>query len=90
MLKRTQLKLLQQVKKIGADATIDYKKSPEDQLKDLMSATEGKFTKVFDAVAFNVDFAKSAFKELTQGPKYFSTTNDWSVHQACRRWRDGR
>jgi len=66
------------VKKTGADAIIDYKKSLEDQLKDLMTATGSKFHRIFDAAASGDSLAKLAFKELTTDTKYFSTTNDWN------------
>lgn len=65
------------MKKIGADATIDYKKSLEDQLKDFMAATGSKCSKIFDAAATGDSFAKSIFKEITKEPKLYTTTNDW-------------
>jgi NADPH:quinone reductase-like Zn-dependent oxidoreductase len=64
-------------------AMFDYKKPVEEQVKDVMAATGGKFTRVFDAVASNDALARALFKELethgkATGPKYFATTNDWS------------
>ena len=69
-------------------AVFDYKKSTEEQVKDVMAATGGKFTRVFDAVASNDALAKALFKELSlkekekegkgTGQKYFATTNDWA------------
>jgi hypothetical protein len=57
---------------------IDYKKSQEDQIAELLSLTDGKPTRIFDAVAQGIDFGKAAFKQVSApGPKYFSTTNDW-------------
>jgi hypothetical protein len=67
------------VRKVGADATIDYKKSPEDQLADLMKTTGSKFSRIFDAVGLNDSFARLVFKVLKLGFKYFSTTNDLFV-----------
>ena len=66
------------------DAVVfDYKKPLEQQVKDVMAATGGKFARVFDAVASNDALAKALFKELNkegkgQGQKHFATTNDWS------------
>jgi len=65
------------LKSIGADATIDYKKPEEEQIAELLSVTDGKATRIFDAVAVNESFAKAVFKKV-DGEKYFSTTNDWS------------
>jgi hypothetical protein len=62
---------------IGAEATIDYKKSEKDQIAELLSITDGKATRIFDAVAQTIDFAKEVFKQVPTNPKYFSTTNDW-------------
>jgi NADPH:quinone reductase-like Zn-dependent oxidoreductase len=64
-------------------AVFDYKKPLEQQVKDVMAATGGKVTRIFDAVASNDALARALFKELNkegkaQGQKYFSTTNDWS------------
>jgi len=67
------------VKKQGAKAVFDYKKPVEEQVKNVLSITEGKIHRVFDAVASpDAAFAKALFKELPQGPKLFSSTNDWS------------
>ena len=66
------------------DATVfDYKKPVEEQVKDVMVATGGKFTRVFDAAASSVGTAEALFKELNKEggkgqQKYFVTTNDWS------------
>jgi NADPH:quinone reductase-like Zn-dependent oxidoreductase len=64
-------------------AVFDYKKPLEEQVKDVMATTGGKFNKVFDAAGSNDAFARALFKELNkegkgQGQKYFATTNDWS------------
>jgi NADPH:quinone reductase-like Zn-dependent oxidoreductase len=68
-------------------AVFDYKKPLEEQVKDVMAATGGKFSKVFDAVASNDALARALFKELNkekgqgqgQGQKYFATTNGATV-----------
>lgn len=70
------------VRELGA-SVFDYKKPLEEQVKDTMATTGGKFTRVFDAVASNDALARALFKELnkegkTSGQKYFATTNDWS------------
>lgn len=64
-------------------AVFDYKKPLEEQVKDVVAATGGKFSRVFDAVASNDALARALFKELNKqgkgtGQKYFTTTNDWS------------
>jgi hypothetical protein len=68
------------LKALGADASVDYKKSEEDQIAELISITEGKPTRIFDAVAQGINFAKAVFAKIPDvNPKYFSTTNDWYV-----------
>jgi NADPH:quinone reductase-like Zn-dependent oxidoreductase len=64
-------------------AIFDYKKPLDDQVKDVMAATGGNFTRVFDAVAGDAALPRALFKELNAqgkvtGQKYFATTNDWS------------
>jgi hypothetical protein len=68
---------LQVLRSIGADATIDYKNSEDAQIAELLSVTEGKPSRIFDAVASNEGFAKVVFKQVSASPKYFATTNDW-------------
>ncbi|KAI9893972.1 MAG: hypothetical protein M1814_004742 [Vezdaea aestivalis] len=67
------------VKALGADATFDYSQSEENQLKDIIDITGGKFGKVFDAVAKS---ASCAFLALNKGSKlekkYFTSTDDWT------------
>jgi len=65
------------VKSQGAAAIFDYKKSVEEQVKDVLAITSGNIHRVFDAAATGDAFAKALFKELVE-PKYFSTTNDWT------------
>jgi NADPH:quinone reductase-like Zn-dependent oxidoreductase len=67
------------LKSIGADATIDYKKNQEEQIAELLSSTNGKPSRIFDAVAMNEGLVKALFPKV-EGLKYFSTTNDWQVH----------
>jgi len=66
------------VKSQGAAAVFDYKKSVEEQVKDVLAITNGNIHRVFDAAATGDAFTKALFKALAEGPKYFSTTNDWS------------
>lgn len=67
------------VEKLGADATIDYRKSEDDQLQDLKSITGGNFFGVYDTVAKSIAFAARALKEIsTSKEKIFVTTDDWS------------
>ncbi|KAF2418902.1 GroES-like protein [Tothia fuscella] len=64
---------------IGLDVAIDYKKPEEEQIAELLSKTDGKATRIFDAVAQNdPTLAKAVFKQIDSTSKYFSTTNDWS------------
>ena len=67
------------VEDLGATA-FDYKKSIEDQVKDIMSITSGNVYHCFDAVAADDPAVpKALFKELgSSKSKYFATTNDWS------------
>ena len=65
------------VRDLGA-TPFDYKKSPEDQVKDVLRITSGKANRIFDAAATGDSLPRAIFKEVEQGPKYFSTTNDWS------------
>jgi hypothetical protein len=76
--------LAQLVKSQGAAAVFDYKKSVEEQVKDVLAITNGNIHRVFDAAATGDAFTKALFKALAEGPKYFSTTNDWLVSKVCR------
>lgn len=72
--------LSQSVKSLGADETIDYKKSEDEQLKDVSSITGGKFSKIYDTVAKSSELALKMLKELSQlGEKQYATTDDWSA-----------
>ncbi|MCJ1268451.1 hypothetical protein MMC22_008339 [Lobaria immixta] len=68
------------IQKLGADATIDYRKSEDDQLEDLKTITGGNFFGVYDTVAKSTGFASRALKEISTSTqkRYFATTNDWS------------
>jgi hypothetical protein len=65
------------VKAQGADATFDYKKPIDEQVKDVLATTEGKVSGIVDAAATGDAFAKQIFKELPEKGKVFATTNDW-------------
>jgi NADPH-dependent curcumin reductase CurA len=66
------------VKSHGASATVDYNLSPAEQIEQIINITDGKFRKVFDAVAKNTEIALYALKKSTMDDKRFSTTDDWS------------
>jgi NADPH:quinone reductase-like Zn-dependent oxidoreductase len=61
-------------------STFDYKKSTEEQVKEILKVTSGNVRHCFDAVASDDPVVpKALFKELDSSkPKLFSTTNDWS------------
>lgn len=67
------------LKSIGADATIDYKKSDTDIIAELKSLTSNKLNLIMDAVSVNNALATSIFKELSSSsaPRLYTTTNDW-------------
>lgn len=76
------LKVIQQaVKKLGADATIDYRKSEDEQLQDLKTITGGNFFGVYDTVAKSAGFCYRALKEISTSTqeRYYVTTDDWWV-----------
>ena len=52
-------------------------------MKDVLAITNGNIHRVFDAAATGDAFTKALFKALAEGPKYFSTTNDWLVSKVC-------
>ncbi|KAK2740373.1 hypothetical protein FQN57_006113 [Myotisia sp. PD_48] len=62
----------------GAQAVFNYKDPVEDQVKTVLGITKGHVHRVFDAAATGDAFAKALFKEVTDGPKFFSTSNTWS------------
>lgn len=74
----------QVVQSSGADATFDYKQSPEAQLSEIESITSGNFAGIFDASAASAAVGLAALKTKstvkTQN-KTFSTTNDWYVNK---------
>jgi len=66
------------VKKLGA-VPFDYKKSLEQQVREVVEITSGKMSKIFDAVAADDPvLAKELFKETKSREKLFTTTNGWS------------
>jgi len=62
----------------GANLCIDYKKPEDEQIEELISKTEGKLYRVLDATSNGIDFAKKLLAKIEGGPKYFSSTDDWS------------
>lgn len=68
------------VKAVGADATFNYKLPLEDQLKEIASITNGKFSRVFDASSMATETGMEALAQHGDPEaeaKYFVTTNDW-------------
>jgi NADPH:quinone reductase-like Zn-dependent oxidoreductase len=66
------------IEKLGAE-WFSYKDSIEDQVAAVLSKTDGKVYKIFDAVASNNPLlAKKIFGQVSGKEKYFTTTNDWS------------
>src|SRR5438552_16528704 len=63
----------------GADATVDYRKAPAEQIAEIKSRTSGKFGVVFDSVAKQPDFAFDILQLSTAAKKHFLTTDDWCV-----------
>jgi threonine dehydrogenase-like Zn-dependent dehydrogenase len=67
------------LKGFGADVTIDYKKSEEDIIAELKSATGGKLNYAFDAVSVNNNLVTAVYTALagtTSGARVYTTTND--------------
>jgi len=62
----------------GADLCVDYKKPEDEQIEELISGTQGKLYRVLDATSFGIDFAKKLLAKIEGGPKYFSSTDDWT------------
>jgi NADPH:quinone reductase-like Zn-dependent oxidoreductase len=62
----------------GADLYVNYKKPEEEQVEELISKTEGKLYRVLDATSYGIDFAKKLLAKIEGGPKYFSSTDDWT------------
>ena len=70
------------MKSLGADATFCHRVPVEEQLRDIASITEEKFSKVFDASAFAAEVGMKALElhgDSNAKPKLYSTTNDWYV-----------
>ncbi|KAI9874431.1 MAG: hypothetical protein M1830_009759 [Pleopsidium flavum] len=66
------------VTRLRADSTFDYRKSEEQQLRDIKTITDGHFSRVYDTVAKTMGMALKALTELSAGSKkYFVTTDDW-------------
>ena len=79
------------VKGHGAEATIDYSQSEEDQLQELKSITGGNFTGVWDAVAKSELLARRMLNEVSIAKtKIFGTVDDWTPfeeHQGHETYR---
>lgn len=69
------LKCSQSVKKLGADETFDYKRSQDEQLKDVASITAGRFSKLYDTTARSAQFGGRALREISKlEDKHFTST----------------
>ncbi|KAI9830383.1 MAG: hypothetical protein M1826_004806 [Phylliscum demangeonii] len=68
------------IKSLGATATIDYRKSEDEQVQEIASVTGGKFSMVYDAVAKSHAFARRLLTDVSKSSekKHFATTDDWS------------
>ena len=67
------------VKDLGADATVDYSKSEDDQLQEIKDITGGNFFGVWDSVARSEQFARKVLKDVSIAKKkVFATTDDWT------------
>jgi hypothetical protein len=66
---------------LGADETVDYKASEDEQISKLQTVTNGKLHRIFDATSKMNSFVFKYLKsvESEPGTKYFSTTDDWQV-----------
>lgn len=62
----------------GANLLIDYKKPEDEQIEELISKTDGKLYRVFDATSGGIDFSKKLLAKIEGGPKYFTSTDDWT------------
>ena len=62
----------------GADILVDYKKPEDEQIEELISKTGGNLYRVLDATSYGIDFAKKLLTKIEGGPKYFSSTDDWT------------
>jgi hypothetical protein len=68
----------QLLKSYHVDATLDYKKTEDEQLEIVKSVTGGNFGRVFDAVAQAGACAIKALQQCsTAEMKYFTTVDDW-------------
>ena len=63
----------------GADVTVDYRKTPAEQITEIKSMTGGKFGIVFDSVAKQPTFAFEILQLSTAAVKHFLTTDDLCV-----------
>ena len=64
---------------VGADATVDYSQSQDEQLQEFKSVTGGKFSGVWDTVAKEELFARRLLDEVSATEqKWFGTTDDWT------------
>jgi hypothetical protein len=66
------------MKHVGADDCVSYKQDEDKIISHIVEKTQGKLTRVFDAVGKHVSFAVPLSKALKgDEPKYYSSTDDW-------------
>ncbi|KAH0536332.1 hypothetical protein FGG08_006786 [Glutinoglossum americanum] len=70
----------QLLKSLSATATLNHTLDHANQLAAIRSLTGGNFSRVFDAAGYSYPLAAKALSEISTaaGPKYFTTTDDWS------------
>ncbi|KAK6506717.1 hypothetical protein TWF481_005176 [Arthrobotrys musiformis] len=63
----------------GADETVDYKTSADEQIAKIKEITKGKLHRIIDTTAFNASFVKQVLEAIKDdaGEKYFASVNDW-------------
>jgi NADPH:quinone reductase-like Zn-dependent oxidoreductase len=66
------------LKSLGADATVDYKLSLQEQLEKIASITDKNFSRVFDASAQALSQGLEIITKVsTAKTKYYTSTNSW-------------
>ncbi|KAH8797733.1 chaperonin 10-like protein [Xylogone sp. PMI_703] len=71
------------VKRVGADATFDYKTPVETQLATIEDVTKGNFSVVFDGSAQTGEFGLDILQKLSKAAtRSFATPDGWSTMDA--------
>ncbi|KAK6542815.1 hypothetical protein TWF694_006756 [Orbilia ellipsospora] len=63
----------------GADETVDYKASVEEQVEKIKAVTKGGLHRIFDSTDFSIGLAKAILESIKDEPgkKYLTSVNDW-------------